>query len=66
MTVINMCRTQYGLHQDAVAVVMSRDEEKWKKATFWVFDAPDMPFQPFEVFISDFPAKNCLATSRIS
>jgi hypothetical protein len=25
------------------------DEEKWKKAVFWVFDAPEEANKPFEV-----------------
>jgi hypothetical protein len=25
------------------------DEEKWKKAIFWVFDAPDMAMHEYEV-----------------
>jgi hypothetical protein len=25
------------------------DEEKWNKAVFWVFDAPDMANAPYEV-----------------
>ena len=46
-----MIRTQYGLFQDAVALCRKIDQEKWKKATFWVFDAPGIPNRPFEVSV---------------
>jgi hypothetical protein len=26
-------------------------EEKWKKAVFWVFDAPDVADKPYEVMV---------------
>jgi hypothetical protein len=42
-------RTQYGLYQDAVYLCNTLDEEKWKKAVFWVFDAPNAAEKPFEV-----------------
>jgi phenolic acid decarboxylase len=42
-------RTQYGLHQDAVNLGKTLDEEKWKKAIFWVFDIPEI-LKPYEVF----------------
>jgi hypothetical protein len=35
-------RTQYGLYQEAVHLCNSLDEENWKKATFWVFDSPNI------------------------
>jgi hypothetical protein len=47
-------RTQYGLHQDAVALCKTGgDEAKWKKAVFWVFDSPDLLSTPFEVIIGN-------------
>jgi hypothetical protein len=42
-------RTQYGLYQDAIQLCITNDEDKWKKAIFWVFDAPEMADKPFEV-----------------
>ena len=38
------------MYQDAVFLCMkdSKDEDKWKKAIYWVFDAPDMKIKPFE------------------
>jgi uncharacterized protein YhbP (UPF0306 family) len=43
-------RTQYGLHQEAVSLcVRGGDEERWKKAVFWVFDAPEIGHKPYEV-----------------
>jgi DNA ligase-1 len=27
---------------------ITENEDKWKKAIFWVFDAPDIPNKPFE------------------
>ena len=37
------------MYQEAVSLGKNNaDEEKWKKAIFWVFDAPDMANQPFE------------------
>ena len=41
--------TQYGLYQDAVNLVRSSNTEKWKKAIFWVFDAPNLNSIPYEV-----------------
>lgn len=43
-------RTQYGVYQSAVALCTNRiiDDEKWKKAIFWVFDTPDSD-KPYEV-----------------
>jgi uncharacterized protein YhbP (UPF0306 family) len=46
---VNINRTQYGLYQDAVNLCKIQDEEKWKKAVFWVFDAPEMAHKPFVV-----------------
>jgi hypothetical protein len=39
------------LYQDAVFLCVkgSNDAEKWKKAVFWVFDAPDIVDKPYEV-----------------
>jgi hypothetical protein len=42
------------LYQVAVSLCISgkkqaREEKKWKKAVFWVFDAPDIANQPLEV-----------------
>jgi hypothetical protein len=42
-------RTQYGLYQDAVNLSTSADEGKWKKAIFWIFDAPGIGEKKFEV-----------------
>ena len=42
-------RTQYGLYQEAVSLGIRTDDAKWKKAVFWVFDAPDKTNVPFEV-----------------
>ena len=43
-------RTQYGLYQDAVQLCRNKeDSSKWGKAKFWVFDAPGMVSQPYEV-----------------
>jgi hypothetical protein len=47
--VVTMNRTQYGLYQDSVQLSISVDEEKWKKAVFWVFDVPEIAEKPFEV-----------------
>jgi hypothetical protein len=45
-----MERTKYGLYQDAVSLCQKNsDEEKWKKAIFWVFDAPNLANKNFEV-----------------
>jgi ATP-dependent DNA ligase len=41
--------TQYGLYQDSVQLSQSTDEQKWKKAIFWVFDAPEIGDKPYEV-----------------
>ena len=40
--------TQYGLYQDAVNLCKRLDDEKWKKAVFWVFDMPDKEEKVFE------------------
>ena len=32
--------TQYGLHQEAVNLGKTTNEDKWKKAIYWIFDAP--------------------------
>ena len=45
-----MCRTQYGLYQDAVNLGKTNNEEKWRKATFWIFDCPSLGSQPLEVY----------------
>ena len=44
-------RTQYGLYQEAVGMCAQKnaDEEKWRKAVYWVFDAPDMEDKPYIV-----------------
>jgi hypothetical protein len=50
---IEMLRTQYGLYQESVFLSRLNSksyQEKWDKATFWVFDAPDSNL-PFEVTI---------------
>jgi DNA ligase-1 len=39
--------TRYGLHQQAVYLCTKGGE--WDNATYWVFDAPDMPRIPYEV-----------------
>jgi hypothetical protein len=40
-TLLIILRTQYGLHQAAVALCYRQGmDEKWRSATFWVFDAP--------------------------
>jgi uncharacterized protein YhbP (UPF0306 family) len=36
------------LYQEAVTLCKSSNEEKWKKAVFWVFDAPNSQFLHFE------------------
>jgi ATP-dependent DNA ligase len=41
--------TQYGLFQDVVNLSKSRDEDKWNKAIFWVFDVPSLAKKTFEV-----------------
>ena len=43
-------RTQYGLYQEPAALIHSSNEEKWSKAVFWIFDAPDLT-QTLEVVI---------------
>jgi hypothetical protein len=55
-----MGRTRYGLYQDAVALCKSEDEEKWRKAVYWVFDAPNIN-KPYQVCF--FP-HNCLKFSK--
>lgn len=40
--------TQYGLYQDAISLSNSSNEHQWKKATYWVFDAPKLE-KPLEV-----------------
>jgi hypothetical protein len=40
------------LYQEASTLYNSNSEEKWKKAVFWVFDAPDIAEKPFEVNIT--------------
>jgi DNA ligase-1 len=48
--IITSNRTQYGLHQEAVSICLkTADSEKWNKAIFWVFDAPDKANFSFEV-----------------
>jgi DNA ligase-1 len=44
--------TQYGLYQEPVVLCNTSDENKWKKAVFLVFDAPDISHKPYEVFFS--------------
>jgi uncharacterized protein YhbP (UPF0306 family) len=51
---VTVNRTQYGLHQEVVSIALGKNDERWEKAVFWVFDAPDLAFQPFEVFSDDF------------
>jgi hypothetical protein len=48
--VVTMNRTQYGLYQGAVSILRGWNEEKWEKAVFWVFDAPDLLME-YEVTI---------------
>jgi DNA ligase-1 len=43
--------TQYGLYQGAVNLARTEDEQRWKKAIFWVFDAPNLGNEPYEVRI---------------
>jgi len=41
--------TQYGLYQEASGLCLGKgNEEKWKKAVYWVFDAPDIGDKPYE------------------
>ena len=44
--------TQYGLYQEAVTLGMRSkpNDEKWQKAVFWVFDAPNMIDKTYQVF----------------
>ena len=42
-------RTQYGLYQDAANLPKISNEEKWKKAVYWIFDSPENPDLPLEV-----------------
>ena len=44
--------TQYGLYQGAVNLARTDDENRWNKAVFWVFDAPDIGNKPYEVNIA--------------
>ncbi len=49
---VTICRTQYGLYQEAVSLLkLKHEEKKWEKAVYWVFDAPGIPEKPFEVTI---------------
>ena len=41
-------RTQYGLFQDPISLTKQIDEEKWKKAVFWVFDVPHVGYKTYE------------------
>jgi DNA ligase-1 len=43
--------TQYGLFQESVRLCTTSDEEKWKKAVYWVFDCPELSNKPFEVLV---------------
>jgi DNA ligase-1 len=45
--------TQYGLYQEAVSLAKAGDEEKWKKAVFWVFDAPEIDKQFEVIFLKE-------------
>jgi hypothetical protein len=40
------------LFQEAINLCNSNEEAKWKKAVFWVFDAPDMVDKPYEVILA--------------
>ena len=40
------------MHQEPVGLMSSKDEEKWSKAIFWVFDAPELREKPLEVKIN--------------
>jgi hypothetical protein len=42
-------RTKYGLYQEPIQLCNTIDEEKWKKAIFWVFDVPSETTKPYEV-----------------
>ena len=44
-----MNRTKYGLYHEAINLTSTNDEEKWKKATFWVFDSPQLTAKTLEV-----------------
>lgn len=46
---INILRTQYGLHQAPVQLCNTLDEQRWRDAKFWVFDAPSLADKSFEV-----------------
>jgi hypothetical protein len=37
------------LFQEAITLGSTTDDEKWKKAVFWVFDAPSIADKPYEV-----------------
>jgi hypothetical protein len=39
------------------------EEEKWKKAIFWVFDAPEIAHKPFEVTVTQKCFTNFLGTN---
>ncbi len=41
---IQLERTTYGLYQESVLLCKEANKkaEKWKNATFWVFDAPEI------------------------
>ena len=41
--------TKYGLYQEAVNLAKSKNEEKWNKAIYWIFDAPQLLGKPIEV-----------------
>jgi hypothetical protein len=53
LVILILCRTQYGLYQEAVSLCRPARkgifEEKWKKAKFMVFDAPSVADKPYEV-----------------
>ena len=40
--------TQYGLVQEPIQLSRTLDTNKWRKAIFWIFDAPDIAHQPYE------------------
>jgi hypothetical protein len=45
-------RTKYGLYQDAASLCRNEaSEENWKRAVYWVFDAPNLVNQSFEVIL---------------
>ena len=56
-------RTQYGFYQSAIQLSRISDEEKWKAAQFWIFDAPGIANQPYEErmeFLKDLKEKGSL------